>query len=307
MGLIYALLVVMSLGDKKFLIKTEDDSLTADEVKDMVLEAQKAFKDKGLRGKQSKVGHCKNLCSDLVYGIATRFYPDSKYPLLELSVEESIMLVGYIQKRIDELLDKKVLSLFKRLKVSQIAKITKKTSQVMDSKFYEIGKNINGASKAIRKAINVINPAWWFKKVVTDNVTNIILNKLCLVVIAVVGEETYKIYSKTIFNEEISIESNVDALMESLNDDLSEVKREAMNNAPEEYSEVMDRTPLLATNIRYKRRVYSSDAIVSDYTSAFIDAMPYKKRNISEAIEAINIDEASTENDGEGDEINEES
>ena len=51
----------------------------------------------------------------------------------------------------------------------------------------------------------------------------------------------------------------------------------------------------------------SSDAIVSDYTSAFIDAMPYKKRNISEAIEAINIDEASTENDGEGDEINEES
>ena len=275
MGLIYALLVVMSLGDKKFLVKTEDDSLTADEVKDMVVEAQRAFKDKSLRGKQGKVGHCKNLCTDLVYGIATRFYPESKYPLFELSVEESILLVGYIQKRIDELLDKKVLSLFKRFKVSQIVSLTQKTSQVMDSKFYEIGMNINGATKVLRKAINAINPAWWFKKVVTDNVTNIILNKLCLVIIAVVGEETYKIYSKTIFNEEVSIETNVDLLMDSLNDDLTQVKNEVMNN-PDAYSEVMDSTPSATHTIKYKSRAAIGNKLERDYECAFLDTMPYK-------------------------------
>ena len=49
------------------------------------------------------------------------------------------------------------------------------------------------------------------------------VNKLCLSVIGIVGEETYKIYSKRVFEEERYIDTNVGDIVSSIEEQLSNV------------------------------------------------------------------------------------
>lgn len=220
--LLYALLVVASLGDKKFIVKTKNDDLTEGEVKDLIVEAQKTFKDKKLRGKNSRVNHCYKISKDLAYGIASRFYPNSKYPLLELSVDEVISLLGYIQVRVDELLDRRGLRLLKKLKVSFIKDISTKTTTVLNSKAFNITKDVSKGVGIAKKVLNVINPVNWVRKTIIDGSLTIIINKLCLIIIAVVGEETFKIYSKKVLDKDVDIESNIDEIINSIDEEIKE-------------------------------------------------------------------------------------
>ena len=271
----YALFVLSSLRNKKFIIHTEEDSLTTTEVKEMIAASQKSFKDKDLRGENSRVTHCKNLCTSLVYGIATRFYPNSKYPLLELSVDEVMMLTVYIENRIEEILNRKGIRLLKKIKVSTIFEFTQKTNKVIDSKAFRVTKEVNSTVSTIRKIVNVVNPAWWFRKLIIDKTLNIITNKLCLVVIAIVGEETYKIYSKTVFNKEIHIESNIDDILTSIDEDLKSATDEIQSG-----SNVIEEKPLsveipsMNTKYRMKSRSFQKE-VAKEYNSIFNEAFPY--------------------------------
>ncbi|MGM9969577.1 MAG: hypothetical protein ACI35S_04175 [Anaeroplasma sp.] len=277
--LVYAVVVVASLGSKKFIIKTQEDSLTVQEVKDMIVTAQKSFKDKSLRGDLSRVNHCKNLCKDLVYGIATRFFPNSKYPLLEISIDESVLLVGYIQKRIDEILDKKGIRLLKRIKIASIVSLSQKTANVVDSKIFQVGKDLNGAVSIIKKAANVLNPAWWFRQLFIDKTVNIILNKLCLVILAVVGEETYKIYSKKVFDLDISIDSDVDKLIDSIDKEIADVRDSVNRDVNEEYVTI---TTPEENNYNFKRKVYINSSDKIEYISIYSEKNKLKSKKTNE-------------------------
>lgn len=278
---IYALLVLGSLRNKKFLIKSEDDSLTTTEVKDMIFEAQKSFKDSNLRADNSRVAHCKDISVDLVYGIATRFFPKSKHPLLELSIDEAMMLTIYIENRVDEILNRRFLRLLKKIKISTIFEITHKTNQVMDSKAYKFGKEVNEKFNTIKKIVNIVNPAWWLKKLVFDKTLNIITDKICMVIIAIVGEETYKIYSKTVFNTDVTIESNVDELVSSIDSEIidasKEIKKDNLNtknidNKTSAYGKYKSNVLLIASDYDYKSNYnsnfsFKSIAVNEDYNS----------------------------------------
>ena len=218
--LLYAILVVASLGDKKFIIKTEDDSLSEEKVKELIIQAQRCFKDKKLRGKASRVSHCYKLTSDLAYGIAASFYPNSKYPLLELTIDEVVSLLGYIQVRVDEILNRRGLKILRKFKVSFIAEISMKTTSVLNSRAFNVTKDVTKGIGIAKKVVNVINPAVWVRKVIIDNTMTIVLDKLCMIIISVVGEETYKIYSKKVLNKEAEIESDVDMLIDSMKEDI---------------------------------------------------------------------------------------
>lgn len=226
--LIYAIVVVASLGDKKFIVKTEDDSLSEQKVKELIKNAELIYKDKKIRGKNSRVNHCYKISKDLAYGIASSFYPNSKYPLLELTVDEVISLLGYIQVRIDEILNRRGLRILKKFKVSFITDISMKTTTVLNSKAFNVTKNVSKKVGFLKKVVNVINPVVWVRKAIIDNTMIIVLDKLCMVVISVVGEETYKIYSKKVLNKEVEIESDVDELIDSIKDeiDVNENKNE---------------------------------------------------------------------------------
>ncbi|MBO5712274.1 MAG: hypothetical protein J6R47_05485 [Acholeplasmatales bacterium] len=226
---IYGIMVLSSVRNKTFLVKNESDDLTTTEVKEMILLAQKSFKDKALRGETKRVQHCMKLVGDLASGIASRFYPKSKYPLLELSIDEALMLVVYVEKRLEEIIDRPGLRLFKKIKVSTIYELTTKTNQVMDTKAFKAAKEVSNTVSTIKKVVNIINPAWWFRKVVIDNTVNIITERLCLVVLAIVGEEVYKIYSKMVFNKDVNISSNVDDILTQIDKSLKDASKEVSN------------------------------------------------------------------------------
>lgn len=263
--LIYAILVVASLGDKKFFIKTQDDSLTLEETQQLIIDAQKSFKDKKLRGKNGKVSYCGKLSTDLAYGIASRFYPKSKYPLLEISIDEAIMLLEYIDKRIDDILSKGVLKTLRRFKISFITDMSLKTTAVMNSRAFNVGKNVTKTITTAKKVINIINPLNWGKRIIVDSALSIAINKLCLIVIQIVGEETYKIYSKKVLNKEVDFESNVEELARSIDTDILKLKE---NNTEEKI------------NLEYEflKRYYNVENKNLEYDSIFDAKMEMRKR-----------------------------
>ena len=263
--LIYAILVVASLGDKKFFIKTQDDSLTLEETQQLIIDAQKSFKDKKLRGKTGKVSYCGKLSTDLAYGIASRFYPKSKYPLLEISIDEAILLLEYIDKRIDDILSKGVLKTLRRFKISFITDMSLKTTAVMNSRAFNVGKNVTKTITTAKKVINIINPLNWGKRIIVDSALSIAINKLCLIIIQIVGEETYKIYSKKVLNKEVDFESNVEELARSIDTDILKLKE---NNTEEKI------------NLEYEflKRYYNVENKNVEYDSIFDAEMEMRKR-----------------------------
>ena len=251
--LIYALLVLLSLRDKKFRTKVNPESLKESEALEMIARAQASFKDKSLRGDMTKSQYFRRLTSELVYGIASSFYPDSKYPLLEITVDEAIDLIGYVQTELNIIFDKKLIKLLKRLKISDVVSMSLSTKNVVDSKAFKMTKSVSNVASKIKKAVDYINPVNWFRRLVVDNVIKIVVNKLYLVTLGIVGEQAYKIYSKSALKVETEIDSGVNELVDSIEDDIKEI---TTSTEKEE-------------NVRFMSKAYSLNDSKFEYQSQF--------------------------------------
>ena len=220
--LIYALLVVSSMRSKEFVTKTENDDLTTQEVKDMVLESHRLYKDKTIRKETSRINHCMNLSKDLAYNIAARYYPKSKNPLLELSVNELTMLTNYITGRVDEILNRKAIRILRQTKLITIVEISTKANEIQNSEAFKNTVKAGKVATKIRNVVSIINPLNWGRRLIVDRIVNMIVDKICIVIISIVGEETYKIYSKKVFNKDVDIDTNVEEELEDLSISIKE-------------------------------------------------------------------------------------
>lgn len=222
--LFYLILVLSSVRKNNIVVKSTDNNLTDEEVKLMIQEAQQIFKDKSLKGANSNLAYCKDLSYELILNIARKYYPDSKRPLYELSIDEVLMLTVYISNRLDEILDAKGLRLFRKLKVSQIIGMTEIKEKIEANSIVKATKKykIFEAISAAKKVVNIVNPVYWARKAVIDKSLNFAIKKLCLIIIATCGEETYKIYSKAVFDTVVDIDSGIDKLVSDIQTDLSE-------------------------------------------------------------------------------------
>ena len=223
LSLIYALLIIISIKDKKYTVKVDPNNLRQEEAIAMVKKAQDSFRDNELRGRLSKSQYFKRLANDLVYGIAASFYPDSKYPMLEITIDEAIELMGYVQYRLDAILNKKALKLLKKFKISTIVSISLTSQSVMETKSFQVAKSATVKASKVKKVIDTVNPLKWFKRIFVDNAIRIATNKIYLVTLGIIGEEAYKIYSKSVLKHEETIDTNVDEIVDSINDDLREI------------------------------------------------------------------------------------
>ncbi len=221
--LIYLLIVVSSLKKTKksaldIVLNVEDEI-----IKQQIENARNKYIEESLYKNTAQKTIClRDACWDLMNDIAAVYYPDAKYPLYELSIEELIMLVNYISERVDSLFKGFVLKKIKKVKVSTILKmldVKKKIDEnavVKAANKYEVPKKV----KIITTILNTLNPAYWVKKIMIDGTFNIVVNKIALTIIDVVGEETSNIYSKTVFvkneeNDEITNEiKEIEGLIE---------------------------------------------------------------------------------------------
>ena len=92
-----------------------------------------------------------------------------------------------------------------------------KAKIVTDNK---VVKEVSKPVKGLWKAINIINPIYWGKKAVTHFSTGMLMNKIVLVIIDIVGNETSKVYSKSVFlkDDDEYIEKVLDNIMEGEED-----------------------------------------------------------------------------------------
>ncbi|MCF7925278.1 MAG: hypothetical protein K9L26_01990 [Candidatus Izimaplasma sp.] len=175
-----------------------------DDLKQLIIGRQKKLKRTLKLNRESIAKITFDISYELIEEIARYFFPNSKYPMLELSVHELITLNHYISDRINDILDKPILKNTKNIRVTNIMKMYDRKRMVEQSravkwtKKYKVGKVLKYGSMAV----NVVNPVYWFRKLVINTSIDVITRKICVVIIGVVGEETVKIYSKKVFDEE---------------------------------------------------------------------------------------------------------
>lgn len=222
--LIYIYAVIRNLNRKFATQKVQEEDIDEEEIKWLIEDAQKEFKNKEIR---SEVGFGKLLfkvTKELSHDISQKFYPESNYPYFELTIDETIALSHYITNRLDELLDSSILRLFRGMTIRRIVELNETKTKIEDSKVvkgakkYKLGK----VTSSILKTINLVNPFYWFRKLTVNKAIDIITVRIALSLIAITGEETYKIYSKKVFDVDKTFETNIDDLYEELRKDLEE-------------------------------------------------------------------------------------
>ncbi len=198
---------------KKVVIKVDNEV-----IQNKIDNAKNQYKEEATSvGTNEKMMVLKDTCFQMIEDIAKVYYPESKHPIYELSVSELMQLDYYIMERLEKIFNKKIISKMKSLRISSILNILDKKKQVEEAKIVKAAKkaHVTGIAKGVMSALNFINPVYWVKKVMFDVSLQAILNKMALMVIDIIGEETSNVYSKGAFvhkDDEI-IEKELDDLI----------------------------------------------------------------------------------------------
>ena len=157
---------------------------------------------------------------ELTEEISRYYFPDSKYPLYELSIQELLTLNYYITNRVNDLVNNnKLFKLFKNYRIASLIDLLNTKKKITNSKLMQVSRKIKlqqiyTASKTV---LNYANPVYWFRKLAIKPTTVLVTKEICKFIITIFGEETNKIYSKAIFKKEDSEEeiiNNLDRLLE---------------------------------------------------------------------------------------------
>ena len=225
---IYMYAIFLNIRKEAKIKKADEEDIDEQMVLLLIEDAQKQFKDKKIRNDIGFSKHLYQISQELVVDISQKFYPESKTPYLELTLDETLLLNHYITDRVDHMTKHPLLKLFRRYTLSSLYDITTTTKKVTDSKVVRKAKElgVDEVLKASMSAINVMNPVYWIRRFTNEQTIDRILVKIGAAIIAIVGEETYKIYSKKVFQKEETIHSNVDEIYEDINQTLEEVKHD---------------------------------------------------------------------------------
>ncbi len=220
--LIYVYAVLRSLNKGLRLRGVDEQDIDEEEIKWLIKDAQKEFKNKELRTELGYPKHLLDIITELSVDIAKKFYPKSKYPYLELTVDETLKLNHYITDRLEELLSGRILRLTRGMTLTKIVEMNQTNTKINNSAIVKTAKKYKNVAKTTLAVINAVNPVYWFRKLTKEVAVNKVMVRIGMTIIAITGEETYKIYSKKVFAVEKSIDTGVDDIYEALNKDFKE-------------------------------------------------------------------------------------
>jgi hypothetical protein len=225
-GAVYVVTIVVAIkNDEKFKIKLKSQVDIDDEKIVQVVENIKQTFQADAIG--LKTGEKFKLVSDMsweiIYQIAEAYYPQSEHPVYELTLDEFLVLNHYITNRIESILDKKMLKVFRGMRVSKIIRFFEVKRKVEEAKIVKAANKMQLPKvwKTTMGVLNAVNPVYWFRKLVLETTYNSMINKVSLLILDIVAEETHKVYSKSIFNVEPEIASDVDTFIEE-NEDIDD-------------------------------------------------------------------------------------
>ena len=165
-----------------------------------------------------KILALRNSCSNLILDIAKTYYPESRHPVFEISIEELLALDYYIMEKLERIFSRRVI---RRIKKYQLVKVLNKIDSAKKITDNKVVKTTSKSAKAFWSVVNAINPIYWGKKAVTKVSVNVLLNRIALVIIEIVGIEASKVYSKGIFvkADDEYIEKELDIALEEEEED----------------------------------------------------------------------------------------
>lgn len=189
---------------KKMKIRIKEDVALDDQVLADMIEGKINQLDKTVRLTDN--GYFKvalDLGIELTEEISRYYFPESKYPLYELSIQELLDLSKYIIQRINNIMDGKVIRRFKNYRVASIMEALNARKKINNSKLMQVTRKLKlqQVYSASRAVLNYANPIYWFRKLAIKPTTVLVTKELCKTIITIFGEETNKVYSKTIFKE----------------------------------------------------------------------------------------------------------
>jgi len=276
--LIYLLVIVRGMRNSKNLLEKETFIIDDNEIKIMVKQTEDMFNDRDLQGNLGNIEYAKNLITKMMTNIARKFFPNSKRPLAELSIDELLVLLKYISDRLDKVLDRRGIRIFRSLKLSTILGFSDVASKIEDNEILKATKKykINETWRAVRSVTNVINPVFWARRFIVTKGQSMLIRKICLVTIVIVAEETYKIYSKSVFN----IEKNIDTGANDIVDDIEDEISSSMGETLKENTLLDDKEEQISKDISTSEKTInnSKDDILEDDNKESLGLSIFRKR-----------------------------
>lgn len=224
-GILYLIILFKSINKAdqvNSLISDNENIVKTNEVNKLISGAKDQYKEETKEYSFSfKMEYLKDVAWELVNNIANVYYPESKHPIYELSIDELIKLCYYITERIDKVFQGKILRNVKRFKISQIIAIIETKKKIDDNKIIKASKKLNlrGLYKVASSTINIVNPVFWAKKLMVSTSINVGGNKIANIIIDIVGEETAKVYSKHLFLQNDNVNEEIYNLEKELNEE----------------------------------------------------------------------------------------
>ncbi len=217
--LFIALMLVTGRRGKRKILQSKEKALDEKSVEEMIMAKQSELVDTVRYTDNAYFRVAFDLSIELVQEIATHYFPASKYPMYELSIEELLDLAGYITKRIDGLMDTRFLRHFKGYRISTIVNILNKKKALDNSKLMKLSRKyqISKLYSVGRTVVNVANPIFWFRKLAIKPSVTLVTKEVCKYIISIFGEETNKVYSKKLFespDDEVKLENAIDNMIE---------------------------------------------------------------------------------------------
>lgn len=214
-ALIYLIMVLASFRRKEPAVYRNSEVVDDEVIRDIIDKAAINFREENYsKPTADKLVSLKDTSVDLIGKIASKYYPNSPHPISELSVDEIILLAKYITNRVDELLSARLIKPFRKYRVSKVLQIIDTKKKIEESKVVKTAKKaqLPKIAKVGWAVLHAINPVYWVKKLIINPAFMVGINKMSDIILRIVGEETAKVYSKSIFNSD----SEVDAMINEL-------------------------------------------------------------------------------------------
>ncbi|AOF54816.1 putative effector [Maize bushy stunt phytoplasma] len=210
---IYCLLSLCSVKKTLAAHRLEKTDVSQQEIIKLIEAKKKYFKEKMKKDKDNFGHFLITSIQELILEISSQFYPSSKYPYLELTIDESLILIFYINQRVDKVFQNKILIMFRKMTLKRIFVIREMVvKKNMIQKYQKVAKVTN----TFNNIRNFFNPFHWFKKIIFDKPLGLIYHQIGVSLIAITGEEVYKIYSKKIFETEEDLEKDLQKVLDTI-------------------------------------------------------------------------------------------
>jgi len=231
LALFVGMILITERNTKTKIKKSNMTSLEESDVQEMIEKKQNEMINTVKMTDNAYFSVAFDLSLELMHDIAHYYFPNSKYPMYELSIQEIVDLAKYITERLEGLINGKLIRRFKNYRVSTIVNLINKKKAIDNSKLMKLSRKlqISKIYSISKTVLNYANPIFWFRKFAIKPSTTLLIKETCKWIISIFGEETNKIYSKKLYASPDDIEKAEAIMDEVIDEDIADLEMDGGN------------------------------------------------------------------------------